>query len=236
MKFVRAKKWLAANLPIASVTWFGLMCGQPTAHAHAVVFENGTAVMGHHQGNDAGFEIVHSPTYWSGVGLEAMRHKDSTELMGKVTVLLWRGNFPDYQSNLYLGLGAGRRWMKKNMSEKSNSQAEMSDPSLYQWNAGWDGEDRQIYSVVNYSQTFDSKHGRHDEGKIRLGLAPYKAKNDEPTFWGILEWTPEKYAHDKNWKHEVTPLVRYFYKNALIEIGSSLNGKFTFNYMFHFFN
>jgi hypothetical protein len=236
MKFKQAKNWLSATGLVLVLSGLGAIGLNSKAFAHAVVFENGIAVMGHHQGKTAGFEVVYSPTYWSGVGFEAMRHKDSAVLLGKATALLWRGNYPDYQSNLYLGLGAGRQWARKTLKDKSDPTMPMSDASLYQWNAGWDGEDRQIYSVVHFSQTFDPQHERHDEAKFRLGLAPYKAKNDEPTFWGILEWAPEKYAHDKDWKHEVTPMVRYFYKNALIEIGSSLSGKFTFNYMFHFFN
>lgn len=202
------------------------------ANAHPVVFANGTAIMGHHQGKISEIEVVHSPTSWMGLGLSAERDKKDTTVLGKASLLAWRGNFPDYQSNLYLGVGAGRIWQSNSTNAETSKDATLG---VYQWNASWDGEDRQIYSMVSFSKSYQSNSFHHEKGKVRLGFAPYKAQNDELTMWGILEWMPEKMAGQSHWKHEVTPLVRLFYKNALIEMGSSLNGKVTFNYMFHFF-
>jgi hypothetical protein len=236
MKLKRAKKWRSAGILLPALIISGSIYLHSPAQAHTVVFENGTAVMGHHQGKQAGFEVVHSPTYWSGLGFELMRHRNSATLLAKSSVLLWRGNYPDYQSNLYFSLAAGSQWPLKSSSGNTSSETQPQSGALYQWNAGWDGEDRRIYSMLKFSQTFDSKHGQHASGKLRLGIAPYKAKSEEPAIWGIVEWTPEKEFHKSDWKHEVTPMIRYFYRNALFEIGSSLSGKFTFNYMFHFFN
>lgn len=202
------------------------------SEAHPVVFAGGTAVMGHHLGKEAELEVVHSPTWWSGVGLELARHKNDVEVLAKTTALVWRGNFPDFQSNLYLGLGVGREWNK----ESEPTPVHTNNPTLYQWNAGWDGEDRQIYALTHFAQTYKANSLSETTGKIRLGFAPYKAQGDELTLWGIVEWKPKKSGSDKQWSHEVTPMMRMFYKNALFEIGSSLNGKVAFNYMFHFFN
>jgi len=219
-----------------SLCLIGLFVSPTRANAHPVVFAGGTAVMGHHQGKEVGFEVVHSPSYWSGLGFELSRHEQTPILMGKATGLLWRGNFPDFQSNFYLGAGAGYRWGHKDKMWHTQTGHRSENAPVYQWSADWDGEDRLIYSVLKYSEMFEKWDTRHRKATARLGFAPYKAKNDEPTFWGIVEWTPEKSHGNQNWEHEVTPLVRIFYKNALVEVGGSLSGKFTFNYMFHFFN
>lgn len=232
-------KWLLRkDIARVSIALATLPMSRP-ATAHPVVFANGTAIMGHHQGEMSEIELVHSPTPRTGLGFSAERHDDSTSLLGKASALVWRGNYPDYQTNLYFGLGVGKRWNKPAQNDELNGsdvhQKNSKNAPLYQWNIGLDGEDRQYYSMLKFAQTFESKNAFTSAGTIRLGFAPYKAQNDELTIWGIVEWSPEKTSKNSPWEHDVTPLVRLFYKNALIELGSSMKGKFLFNYMFHFF-
>lgn len=196
------------------------------ATAHPVVFADGTAIMGHHQGRMSGFEIVYSPNWFTGVGLMAERTPEHTSLWGRASLLGWRGNFPDLQTNAYLSLALGQKW---------NSDANQGTANLGQWNAEWDAEDREYYARAMYSQIFEEKQKRKDKTLIRLGYAPYKASANEAAIWGMLEWKSNSTDRYQSSQHEVTPLIRYFYKNALFEVGSSLSGKFTFNYMFHFF-
>ncbi|NBO39305.1 hypothetical protein EBU99_12065 [bacterium] len=235
----REKKYLQSpHSPLSVAIFLGLL-NPISALAHPVVFANGTAVMGHHQGEMAELEIVHSPTPKLGLGLSFDRMPQELSVLGKASALLWRGNYPDYQSNIYLSLAAGRRWAagrpESEGHSSSNTKGNASSP-LYQWSAGWDGEDRLIYSMLKYAQNYSNDGLSKQQGTLRLGFAPYKAQNDELTVWGIMEWLPEKSENQMQWTHNVTPLVRLFYKNALLEIGSSFSGKVTFNYMFHFFN
>lgn len=207
------------------------------ALSHPVIFTGGTAVMGHHMDDMAEVEVVHSPTARTGLGLGVNRHSHATEALAKGTALLWRGNYPDFQANFYLGGGVGRQFARHHAGDKESPLMErISDhPLLYEWTVSADGEDRQIYTLAEYSETYDTKARYRQQGKLRLGFSPYKAQSNELAMWGILEWTPERTAPHSKWQHEVTPLVRMFYKSALVELGSSLNGTFVFNYMFHFF-
>ena len=227
-------KYNAGLLTATVGAWFT----SPQAYAHPVVFSGGTALMGHQMEYMSEFEVVHSPTARTGLGLSLTRHKHAHEILFKGSGLLWRGNFPDFQANIYATGGAGRQFARSHAGDSTSSLMKRihANPALYEWALSADGEDRQIYTMGEYSETYDGKGLVRQSGKMRLGLAPYKADTNEIALWGIVEWVPEKSASDRQWLHEVTPMLRMFYRNALIEAGSSLNGKFTFNYMFHFFN
>jgi hypothetical protein len=207
------------------------------AWAHPVVFSQGTALMGHHQGDMAGLEVIHSPLWWLGLGFAAERTPSSTVLTAETNVLAWRGNFPDLQSNFYLGLAGGNvwGWTHQDMNDSAAPPRTKSPRGLLQWKAEWDAEDRQFYARTRYQQEFQEDEVRRDQTLLRVGLAPYKAAADELTWWGMLEWTTDRAQGDHGPKHEVTPLVRLFYKNALVEFGMSVSGRTTFNYMFHYF-
>ena len=216
----------------------GFAIGQ-AANAHPVVFDGGTAVMGHQQGGMTEVEVIHSPRWWYGLGISSERMASSTNLLGKATVLVWRGNFPDFQSNFYLGLAAGKKWNSNSESHQSapthRASQQKSSEWLYQWNAEWDGEDREFYGRVHHSQTFKQDNSRSDHSKVRVGYAPYKATANEPALWGMLEWTMHSTENFSKTEHNVSPLMRFFYRNALFEVGSSLSGQFMFIFMFHFF-
>ncbi len=203
-----------------------------TAQAHPVVFADGTAVMGHHLGKMSGLEIVYSPNWYTGIGLEAHKTPDQTKVMGQASLLAWRGNFPDLQTNFYLSAAVGKIWSKRLQNQES---AKQNTSSVARWSTEWDAEDREYYGRIKYAQHFVENRRRNDETLVRFGFAPYKAKANEPAIWGILEWKSETENKFRTAQHEITPLMRYFYKNALFEIGSSLSGKFAFNYMYHFF-
>jgi len=134
-------------------------------------------------------------------------------------------------------LAGGKVWGNPHQDMNNGAVAEQTTPprGLVLWKAEWDAEDRQFYARTRYQQEFQENEMRRDQTLLRLGLAPYKAAADELTWWGMLEWTTERAQGDTALKHEVTPLVRLFYKNALVEIGMSVSGRATFNYMFHYF-
>jgi hypothetical protein len=208
------------------------------SHAHPVVFAGGTAVMMHQHTDFAELEVVHSPSSRLGLGLSAQRSSSHSQLMLNSSLLGWRGNFPDFQSNFYIGLGLGRQWTRDKGDSLDPSVATFAskNSNLYQWRIGLDGEDREFYSNAMLIRTYNQHNQYYDQGKFRLGFAPYKAQSNELTIWGIVEWVPQRLSSQNAITHEITPYVRLFYRNALVEIGNSLSGKFSINYMFHFFN
>lgn len=203
------------------------------AQAHPVVFADGLAIMGHHHGKMSGFEVVYSPNWFSGFGLEIEKDHSHTSFLGRASLLGWRGNYPDLQTNLYVSAAAGKAW--SNTNEENSAGHSRFAPTIAQWSAEWDAEDREYYGRAKYAQQFETDKRRNDQVLVRVGFAPYKAQADEPAIWGMVEWTSKTDNKFKTSSHDVTPLMRYFYKNALFEVGSSLSGKFAFNYMYHFF-
>jgi len=202
------------------------------AQAHPVVFADGIAIMGHQHGKMSGLEVIYSPNWYTGFGLEIEKNPNHTSLLGRASLLAWRGNYPDLQTNVYVSVAAGEKWNSD--SEDLPTEPKSTAP-IAQWSTEWDAEDREYYGRVKYRQLFEENKHRNDELLVRVGFAPYKAQADEPAIWGMLEWknkTKDKFTTST---HELTPLMRYFYKNALFEVGSSLSGKFAFNYMYHFF-
>jgi hypothetical protein len=232
--------WVVGGL----IAW---LCFKGTrAAAHPVVFAGGTALMGHHHGSTGGLSFTHSPKYWLGVGAGFDRSPVSTEALGHFNVLLWRGNFPDLQSNFYAGVAGGRRWGSGqdhgSPQEHGADHGGSSDSQEESWLARWmveaDAEDRRYYGKVSYAETYDDNQAREQKLTARAGLAPYKAAAKEMAVWGILEWTTtakQSGSRRSEPSHEVTPLIRLFYQNALIEAGVSFQGTVVFNYMFHFF-
>lgn len=235
----RALVYNLVRLTACALIFITGLTARQAAHAHPVVFDGGTAVMGHQQGEMAEVEVIHSPRWWYGLGIASERMASSTKLLGKASILVWRGNYPDFQSNFYLGLGGGKKWSSNSESHQSaaahRASQQKSAEWLYQWNAEWDGEDREIYGRVHHQQTFGHDNSRSDHSKVRVGYAPYKATANEPALWGMLEWTMHSTENFSKIEHNVTPLVRFFYRTALFEVGSSLSGQFMLNYMFHFF-
>lgn len=227
------KDWIESVPSALSIALLVFFLPTP-ANSHPVVFQGGTAIMGHHLGEMSEIEVVHSPTWWSGFGLFAERASQSTQVLAKATALLWRGNFPDLQSNFYLGTGIGHIWGDP-MHADSSTQKNDSRRAVYVISTEFDAEDRQYYGRFRYNLRSEDGNLSSNQLLTRIGLAPYKANTDEPALWGLVEWTASNHSQTHHYVHEVTPLIRFFYRNALFEIGSSFSGKVMFNYMFHYF-
>lgn len=64
----------------------------------------------------------------------------------------------------------------------------------------------------------------------RIGFAPYDAGMDALQSWLILQVS---YFEENSKNIEVTPMLRFFYKNVLWEVGASLKGDFFLTLMTH---
>lgn len=132
--------------------------------------------------------------------------------------LLKRWNELSSQGNLYLSLGQG-------LSE-SNSQYH-SDVAI---EADW--ETRKYYTAFKTQGILNHKDSSKNiyYTKYRVGFAPYLAEFDQINTWIILE---TKYVNKMKEEFSVTPFVRLFYQNFLMEIGISNKGSSEFNFMVH---
>ena len=125
----------------------------------------------------------------------------------------------DSQGNIYLNGHVGHFTQDNNKSGLATHQMVIGD---------W--ESRRIYtagSIMNYS--FDDKNLQRYS--YRIGFAPYIGKMNELQTWMILKFDYFKENDRRLW---VTPMMRFFYKNALWEFGANQYGDFLLTLMTHY--
>lgn len=147
------------------------------------------------------------------------RDKESYSVFPQLSLLLYRWNHPNFQANLYSYGGAGGNWA----NDKTGR--------TFFFGGEGDIEDRRFYFSTSYQGFKLSEFRDHYILRTRGGVAAYLAEYNEPAAWGIIqyEWHP-----GSDVRHELTPLMRVFYKNALLEAGSSVKGDWLLNFMIHY--
>lgn len=124
----------------------------------------------------------------------------------------------DSQGNLYLGAHTGT--YKDDLGSGSASHAFIM--------ADW--EDREDYFLFRSKRYFyDGKESQ--DYMVRYGFAPYVAGMDELQTWMIFQ---AYYYKEQSREVVITPMIRFFYKNVLWEIGSSTKGDSFLTLMVHY--
>lgn len=140
----------------------------------------------------------------------------------KLNHLLFRKNEQNSQANIYLlgGLGV----VDSEIEKKQTSGAFMTGIE-----ADW--ETRTLYSSLKYYYFSSPNITDISMAQARVGFSPYEASFDQLQSWFMLQamLMPEI---DK--KVNLMPLIRFFYKNVLWEVGSSTRGEWLINLMVHY--
>lgn len=124
----------------------------------------------------------------------------------------------DSQGNIYLGAHTGQY-------EDFESEGQASHAMLM---ADW--EDREDYVLFRTKRYFYDGNESQDY-MARYGFAPYVAGMDELQTWMIFQ----AYFYEEQSKEAIiTPMLRFFYKNVLWEIGSSTKGDSFLTLMVHY--
>ena len=195
------------------------------ALAHPVSFKGSTSFMGWSSAKSTEFVLGHSFTSYASFGVRALRLEtrddERTYYIPQVGFLLKRWNELASQANVYLVIGHGGEI--KNRSFK--------DTSSLKFETDW--ESRKYYISFAQSALIDHKNDQRSihHSKLRAGFAPYLAEFNELNSWLILE---ANHMNKADRDLEITPLIRLFYKNVLIETGSSFQGDLQFNFMVHY--
>lgn len=124
----------------------------------------------------------------------------------------------DSQGNLYFGVHAGQ-YEDLNGEGASNHAFMMAD---------W--EDREDYFVFKTKKYFYDDREMQDY-MVRYGFAPYVAGMDELQTWMIFQ---AYYFKEQSKEAMITPMLRFFYKNVLWEMGSSTKGDSFLTLMVHY--
>lgn len=149
------------------------------------------------------------------------RDGERTFYIPQVNFLLKRWNELDSQANIYLSVGHGGEKVKTSFKDTSNLALE----------ADW--ESRKYY--VSFREDAFLSHKNSNKNiymtKVRAGFAPYLAEFNELNAWFILQADRSNKGADE---FKLTPMIRLFYHNVLLEFGASTKGDSQLNFMVHF--
>ncbi len=197
-----------------------------SAGAHPVIFQGGTVVSSANMPSLSDNQLMYSWTSRWATGFNHWRFsegQDNTELyLAKANYLLYRKNAEASQGNVYLHAGAGA--VDSELDRRATEEVYMAGVDL-------DWETRTLYtSLKSY---YFSSPGVTDltMTQARVGVSPFEAAYDQLQAWVMLQamYTPEV-------QREVmlTPLLRFFYRNVLWELGASTRGDWMLNLMVHY--
>lgn len=141
----------------------------------------------------------------------------------QASLLFWRYNDVDFQSNLYGSAGLGLDHLSAPGSGASYSKAVFGDLEA-------DFETRSIYASAEYQAVRLSSLNPLGVIRGRAGFAPYTTEIEGFHSWLLLQVESHPGSKDAA---SVTPMLRFYYQNVLFEVGSSLRGEWSFNWMVH---
>lgn len=191
-------------------------------HAHPVTFEDGVMLknMAREDMSESSVTYTFAPRWALGLEYDRMQMGALETSWGLVELntLISRWNGEHSQGNIYLLSGAGTYWD----NQESNSWAG-------KWGVQADYETRQFYTLGSFT-------GWHTEdletyyALFRVGYAPFVAGYNDLNIWVITQFD---YNPDMRSEVQVTPFLRFFYKNILWEMGASLRGNVYWQFMVH---
>lgn len=196
------------------------------AQAHPTSFQGAKSLMSESTSMARHMMFTYSHRYWlasaahyTRVELENQPQTFEASLIG-VNTLLKRWNNPTSQGNVYLSAAHGLEFS----DPLKNRQVSKADFDI-------DWEDRRFYFATGYTRYFRENQAGKDlqMKKLRLGFAPYLGEFKELNTWFIVEA-----MQIQNQTVSITPMFRFYYKNVLWEVGSSLRGEWMFNFMIHY--
>lgn len=201
---------LATSLVLCQSAW-----GRP------VSYPGGWTVMQMHNRGSTSVHLHYSPTARHSIGMRALhsREEDVFALMFQSNTLLRRINRPDSQANFYLKWAAGAGFENNN-----------AHPAAFAGvSADW--ETRRLFVRYENRATAFGEAGSSFTQSTRVGVAPYVADFGSVHTWLMLEVAHYPETGDEI---EVTPVVRFFKNASLVEVGYSINGKLTLNFIRRF--
>ncbi len=201
--------------------------GAQNLQAHPTSYENGYSLMTELHPEVQEISMIYSPKYWLGAGVVTMRMPDRFELVtSQLGWLVNRWNLPEAQGNLYLlgGIGHGKL-------EPRPAQNQL-DGLIYRYGVQTDFETRRIYTFVRYIEHrfIDNNQVLNNQLSAAVGFAPYLGDYDGLNSWVIFKIV--SYNEFRGFMY--IPMLRFFYKNFLWEVGQDFKGNSQLNFMVRF--
>lgn len=188
-----------------------------SAQAKPIPYTGGWMLMQENNTRENLFHAVYglSPDFSTGLSSEWFKDKGYWLHSAQLNYLAYRDNTPHAQTNLFLMSGAGAA-LKNDVAHP----------------AGWigllaDWETRRLFfsydNNFTYAHTIEASFAQ----RVKAGVAPYVGNYKDLHTWLMLQF--EHYP-DTNHEFVVTPLIRLFKDNYLVEIGYSSDHKILFNW------
>ncbi len=184
------------------------------ARANPVSFKGGYGVMPAYNDDWSDLQVNYSVTNRYSLGMSSFyregRDSSATFGMGQFNYLLQRWNELNSQANVNLSLGLGGR-------HDSHDNGALAGYAALEA----DYETRRIYAQLS-AETLQSKSSvQFDRFRGRIGFTPYVAPFDALQTWVVLQVDEMPQMHERS---RITPLLRFFYDNFVLEVGASIEG------------
>ena len=191
--------------------------------ANPVSFKDGYGVMASSMPQWSDFEFNYSYTRQSALAVALFNlgkeGKRESFAFGQYNHLVKRWNELDSQANLYVIGGLGIRGYEYDGAPAARLGFEA------------DYETRRIYTSIYANRLQSTGDSSVNLLRSRVGVAPYKAPFTGLQTWLIaqVDYTPE--LRDTTM---VSPVIRFFYNNYALELGSTVKGEPFAAFMIHF--
>ena len=197
-----------------------------SAYAHPVIYKEGIVVSSSNMPVYSDNQLMYS---WSNRWASGLNHwrftkeENNTDMAFlKTNYLLYRYNGESSQGNIYLHGGVGV--VDSEIEKRQTNEAYMTG-----FEADW--ETRTLYTALKHYYFTSPKVTDISMTQLRIGFSPYEAAFDQLQSWFMLQ---AMYMPDVDKEIIITPLLRFFYKNVLWEVGSSTRGEWMLNIMVHY--
>lgn len=197
-----------------------------SSFGHPVIYEGGTVVSSFNMTSYSDNQILYSfsPKWTTGINHWRFTQDDkNTEMaLARLNHLVWRHNGDDSQANIYLLSGVG-------VVDSEIERRQTDD--IYMAGIELDWETRTLYTALKVYQFASPGVTDINMTQARIGFSPFEAPFEQLQSWFMLQaMVMEKVEPEVI----ITPMLRFFYKNVLWEIGSSTRAEWMLNLMVHY--
>jgi hypothetical protein len=197
-----------------------------SSFAHPVIYEGGKVISSQNMISYSDNQVLYSMTSkWAG-GLNLWRFTKgdkNTEIgLARLNRLLWRYNGEGSQANVYLLSGFGV--VDSEIEKKATREVYMGGVEM-------DWETRTLYTALKHYYFSSPAVTDISMTQARVGFSPFESGFDNLQSWFIVQAMVMNKVQPNV---IITPMLRFFYKNVLWEIGSSTRAEWMLNLMVHY--
>ena len=196
------------------------------AMARPVSYPGGWTVMQMNNPDTNSLHTHYSPTAKYSIGYKGEYWREEKWQFHGVQLnnLVKRWNKPASQGNFYLKSGMGIAYSDFNQFDRKTEGAAFTGIAL-------DWEDRRYFTSYENHLLYAGDIEKHFTQSARVGIAPYIGDYGDLHTWLMLQINHDPKKDDE---FTITPLVRFFKNEYLVEAGVSDDGDALFNFIIRF--